>query len=79
VTVIDLMLFDLDRERQRAAPRQAVVRAVGRLLRLFGVVVLGLLVAVAWPPLFGVLVIGWLARASSGCSVWCKRVDVRRW
>jgi hypothetical protein len=61
-----------DRERQRAERRQAVVRAVGRQLRLVGVVMLGLLVVAASPTLFGFLVLGWLARASSDCSVWCK-------
>lgn len=64
VTVIDLMLFDLDRERQRAARRQAVARAIGRSLRLFGGVVLGFVIAAASPTLFSVLVIGWLARAA---------------
>lgn len=33
---------------------------------------LGLLVVAASPTLFGFLVLGWLARASSDCSVWCK-------
>jgi len=64
VTVIDLMLFDLDRKRERLARRQAVVRAVGRWLLLVGVVVLGFVIAAVSPTLFGVLVLAWLARAA---------------